>query len=451
MKLILSLLLFASIAFSAVGANATPYTEFEKKYAELVKLSNNLNYVYRLTPNEIAAAYDVKDQRHLLNILNEKISDASGRRDNFTNWQMALKREDFEKLYVVPLVDHITTMAKAQINLAILTLSRDALMNENKRIAARLILTGIGEKKFNQAELDRIAKADTYGAQANKGSTWGAGIAATIGAIFYAKKNAPGVVSEIKSLWSKAPKLPSIVKAKAVEIQGLSLKEAMQMARASGVRFSTDVSSAVVDIVTRQNKFMRLKMWGKNITKSQGFKDVAWFALAMGTGAAGNTGYHALHKIFFKENMSNGIINPIVLRDEYFDGLSILRLSCKVKEALPKAIALSKKPISKESSAELKIQYRQLLDNYADFMYLKDAVGGYERPTQLAKNITLDSATGRVSFKVKLRGQVQVESFECPALKGVKTHPVEVSLGEILDELTESFVYLEGSFFKYQI
>ncbi|MEK6555108.1 MAG: hypothetical protein AABZ31_07710, partial [Bdellovibrionota bacterium] len=311
---------------------------------------------------------------------------------------------------------------------------------------------GIGEAKFSQAELDRLAEEDTYGHQAVSGVKWGTAAVATVGLIFGTRKHGPGVLQGLKNIWRAAPEAASAAKAKAKAVTQLTLHEAMQMARQSGVRFASDLGTNVVEIVTRRNKLSRLKAWGVNFAKSEAFSDMAWVALGQGVGAASMTGFHALHKAFFKENMKNGIVNPNAIRDEYFDGLTVLRLTCQVKDLFPKTLALTQKPVSDATATELKTLYKTLLNSYADYMYLKGATGRFITPTPLSPNIKHNTATGRVSFKTKIRGETQEFGFDCHALKGVKTHgrPLEVSFGEMLDELTGSFLNLESVSFKLQ-
>ncbi|MEK6555107.1 MAG: hypothetical protein AABZ31_07705, partial [Bdellovibrionota bacterium] len=122
------LLLLAAILFIGISAFANPYVTFEKQYAELTKLSNQTDYVYRLSPEQIAAAYDIKDQRALLNELIEKISLAGGK----GGYEQAIAREEFNDKYVAPRVNHLLSMSKAQINLAIMTLSRDLILTDDR-------------------------------------------------------------------------------------------------------------------------------------------------------------------------------------------------------------------------------------------------------------------------------------------------------------------------------
>lgn len=423
---------------------------FEADYARLVRETQSSSFTYRLTPAQFAHAFSETEQRQALQALNEQINKVSGRGfSNYEAYEMQIQKEEFLANRVNPLVNRLLKMNKAQINLLILQLARDYLLNDQKRIAAQLLLEGIAAKKFSQEELNRLAKEDTYGHQAVEGSKWGTGVAVLGGLVVGARRNGPSILSRLKGLWTKAPQKVSAAKNKIKEVRGLTLQEALEIARQGGVRFASDLGTNITEVLTRKNKLARIKEWSKNFHKSETFSDIAFVVLANGAGAATFTGYHALHKAFFKENMKNGMINPQLIRDEYYDGLAVLKLSCQVQSLVPRAESLAAlQNMNRATQAQLEAEYKKLLIYYADFMYLKDATGRFDRPTALSPHVRVVGEN--VVFRAPIRGQVQELKFACPALKGLKTHPIEVSLGEVLDQLTQAFTSLEGAFFKLQ-
>jgi len=330
-----------------------------------------------------------------------------------------------------------------EVNLTLLSIFHRYLMEENSRTALSYILKAVKDYKFSPAELEHLKIEASPWHQASVGSEWAVGIGGALLVVAAGRQ---------KSTWEKLGGYFSnlskrtMEKFTAKEVKTIAEDDASPEALWDLIQHS-GLASAEGHAVTGAVKLSSGKVVGKvsffrhfaavtNLFNAEGRR---WFGIVLGVstaGAATNVGIHALANEI-PETLSNTNINYNDLRDNYYDGLAALRLSCRSHEWLQRVMALQQLP---ETLHDTAVGMNNLFTEYSLLRNLNHTLVS---TTQLpSPDVQWDAASGEVKFNRQELGHTVTEHFACPKLKDQPTGPVRVNLLETEEDIRAAAAHI---------
>lgn len=325
-----------------------------------------------------------------------------------------------------------------EINLGLKHLLKRYLLESENRTALGAMIQAALQYKFSPDELNRLALEGQATHQFISGGA-DAVILTGIAAALTPRTTQRRILDSLKRMFErrkmvhvdpeKAKELP--LKDDELEKLRLFVERYNQSSLREVVPVGISRPSSSIEIARQLPKLRFLQKIGNPLSPG-GVKALAAITGVYLAGGVGKTGLYQLAEKLFPANESNSTLNLRELVDEYFHGLSILKLECDVNSYLESLKNLDQK--------DLLAAFQRLSVLNSDFELLKrfDTTGPmYLEATALPSEI-LFIQPNVVQFSRLSKGIEINETFECPSFRGVRSPQIIVSLARVFANLKEA-------------
>ena len=351
----------------------------------------------------------------------------------------------------------------SDINRLLLSLLHRFTFEEGSRQAISFIYDGLASHRFNPQEQYRLRKEANELKRFSDGSVW------TLLVVSAALM--------VRGLWKLMPKVweregaqvgktagktaaEQAGKAGAAHAAEPTVNDMLDLIERQGITSSGPVSTSVslakrartagIKVVSNLSKFRSIAkvnsmlswdnikrasiIMGKNLVK------VGGVSIGGGIVYAGFPGFISLIN---KESMDNTVADFTDLRENYYDGLTVLNLTCKSHELVQQS------DNETEVLYDLRKQIVELNKIYTEFELLKRLNPSLVSIVKLPQEVQVEKGTGKVTFSRPVLGQQVKEEFECAKLKDSQGGDVSVSVLELLSDI-DSAVHNISYILKHQ-
>ncbi len=503
MKSLLRILISISVVAAPFAGfaepNSTPPVQFKMMTSvpalvrDFITKHSRDEFAYRLTSDEFAKALE-DSKGYTDGVFNAQASKVLKMMSQPEDSLVAFHRAKAEQALAAEahqLVDNLINdvfrhnRPVSDLNMLLITLAHDYAFDSINAGPLDYLINAINEYHFSEPQLAEIRKqsSDDYRMARAQYGTYGLYIlGSAIGLIKYGpailQRNFPGLfrggllasLKEAIGLGEKsaagAANKSTITSAEKSEMTAVAkTAETSVAARTIDEKYEAlikELEEMESHLPTQQTLPSELRRLVENMTRSRVLRsmDVArgslrWLQkygiltnlkLAVGLYAAGKAAGgidilgHALFDKYVGETVDNSYINindekGQNLRSDYFDGLAILNLSCKSR-------ALVYATQSALNADDHLAAVKKLNGDYVDYVLYKNYAPRYDSKVTLPEGISVDPATGIVSYKIQIKDRVLTDHFACAKLKGSPSTRIEVSLTEVLYDLMLSYKQL---------
>jgi hypothetical protein len=328
------------------------------------------------------------------------------------------------------------------VNLTLTHILRTYLFEETARGPLRYILNAIGAYRFSAAEISRLKKEAKAGSQFVNGYFYTGIGALTLAAIInpkplyrYALKAAVGLKRAMSAMVS------SITRRELEEVAARASR--LDKIIAGLERLSTyqreGTARVGIDGAARVGRARILAEKVSSVLMPGGIKTLLYVTGISAVGGAANVGWQALSKQILGEDWDLQPIPVMDLKKNVYDGLAVLRLTCRSFDFRGR-LAAAKQP----AIVDIGIM-RELNGLFTEYEVLKTINPVYLSVVTLPESVSLVPSSGDVGFTFRKNGVDISEKFNCPLLKGVDAKQVTASLGEALVYLNDAFTLMRNA------